>query len=309
MKFFVIVSLLGGSLPLLAQQQGTTYPLEITPAKPATTVDPNKVVLQVGDTRITAQQLDDLIDVYPAATQIFLRGPGKQQFADTVTRMLVLAGEARKRKMDQTEKFKEQIQFSEANLLAAQLSQRVSEDVKVDEPRLRKFFEDHRCEYQTWRARQILVRATGSPLPVKPGEKDLSDEEALAKAQDVRKRLVGGADFAELARAESDDTTGANGGEIGQVRHGSVAPSFEEALCKMNAGELSQPVKTQFGYHIIELESKEAKGFDDVKAELEQRVRPEAAKQAIDDMIAKTKVVKDPEYYGDAPAPAASKNK
>ena len=42
-----------------------------------------------------------------------------------------------------------------------------------------------------------------------------------------------------------------------------MAPSFEEALCKMNAGELSQPVKTPFGYHIIELESKEAKGFDE----------------------------------------------
>ena len=134
--------------------------------------------------------------------------------------MLVLAGEARKRKMDQTEKFKEQIQFSEANLLAAQLSQRVSEDVKVDEPRLRKFFEDHRCEYQTWRARHILVRAPDRPCRSSPARRISPTKKRSPRRRMLRKRLADGADFAELARTESDDTTGANGGEIGQVRHG-----------------------------------------------------------------------------------------
>ena len=56
-------------------------------------------------------------------------------------------------------------------------------------------------------------------------------------------------------------------------------------------------MKSPFGYHVIKLESKEAKSFDDVKAELEQRIRPEAVKKMVDDLIAKTKVVKDPEYY------------
>ena len=158
--------------------------------------------------------------------------------------------------------------------------------------------QDHRCDYQTWRARHILVRTAGSPLPLKPGDKDLTDAEALPKAQDLRKRLAGGADFAELARTESDDTTsGANGGDLGQIRHGQVVPSLEEAVCKMNAGDLSEPVKTPFGYHVVKLDSKEAKSFEDVKAELEQRLRPEASKKLMEEWIAKTKVVKDPEYY------------
>ena len=65
----------------------------------------------------------------------------------------------------------------------------------------------------------------------------------------------------------------------------------------MNAGDLSEPLKTPFGYHLVKLESKDAKGFDDVKAEVEQRLRPEAARKMIDDWIARVKVVKDPEYY------------
>ena len=212
--------------------------------------------------------------------------------------MLVLAEEGRKRKLNETEKFKEQLHFSEANLLAQILNEQLARDFKPDEPMLRKYFEEHRCEYQTWRARQIVVRVMGSPLPLKPGDKDVSDPEALSKAADIRKRLVAGLDFAELARTESDDTTsGANGGDLGQIRHGQAVPSMEEAVCKMNPGEISEPVKSPFGYHVIKLESKEAKSFDDVKAELEHRMRPEAAKKIVDDLIAKTKVIKDPEYY------------
>jgi peptidyl-prolyl cis-trans isomerase C len=226
------------------------------------------------------------------------RGPGKDQFADTLVRMMVLSEEARKRKLDQTEKFKEQMRFSEANLLASTLAEQLRNEVDVSEPVLRKYYEQHRCEYQTWKPRHVLVRTKGSPLPLKPGATDLTDEEALARAQAIRQKLKDGADFAEVARAESDDLNSVNqGGDIGQVRHGQVVPSLEETFCSLNPGELSQPVKTPFGYHVIRMESKEAPALEEMKAQLEQKYRPEAAKKAIDEMIAQRKVVKDPAYY------------
>src|SRR3981081_903955 len=101
MKVFRFLPFL--ALPLIAQQ---TLPLPPPPATP--TIDPNKVILQVGDIKITAQQLDNMIDVYPTNAQVYYRGPGKQQFADTLVRMLVLAEEGRKRKVNETEKFKDQ---------------------------------------------------------------------------------------------------------------------------------------------------------------------------------------------------------
>src|SRR5947209_8378420 len=104
MRLFITLLLL---LPLAAQQ---TMQL-VAPA--AGTVDPNKVILQVGDVKITAQQMDYLIDVYPANMQVYYRGPGKQQFAEVVTRMLILAEEGRKRKLNESDKFKEQMRFSE----------------------------------------------------------------------------------------------------------------------------------------------------------------------------------------------------
>jgi len=295
--------ILGCAVPLLAQQadpkEGTTLSLPIIPTMPASkVVDPDKVLLEIGDIKITARQLDALVDVYPENTQVFARGPGREQFADTIVRMVVLAQEAQKRKLDQTEKFKEQLRFSQYNLLASTLSSSLPSQVNADDLVLRKYFEDHRCEFQNWKARHVVVRSKGSQLPVRAGQGDLTEEEALARAQDLRKRLAAGADFSELARQESDDpSSGTNGGDMGQIRHGQIIPSLEEALCSMNAGEISQPIKTTFGYHVIRLDSKEAKTFEELKPMLEQKYRADAAKKYIDDLIAKTKVVKNPEYY------------
>jgi peptidyl-prolyl cis-trans isomerase C len=300
MKGMKLVGTLILALPLMAQQTppdagGQPIPLS---APASSVVDPAKVVLQVGDIKITAQQLDALIDVYPVSTQVFLRGPGKQQFADTVVRMLVLSEEARKRKLDESQKFKDQRRFSEDNILSALANEQIVQEVKPEEAALRAYFDEHRCEFQTWHARQILVRGEGSSLALKAGEKALTDEEAKDKANELRRQLIMGSDFATLARAESDDTaSGANGGDLGTIRHGQVLPSIEETVCKMNPGEISDLVKSPFGYHVLRLDSKEVKTFDEVKDQIDQRLRPELTKKAIDALIGRVKVTKDPEYY------------
>src|SRR5436190_19761650 len=103
---------------------------------------------------------------------------------------------------------------------------------------------------------------------MRPGQKDLTEEEALAKAQEVRKKLVAGSMFAALAATESDDTgSGSNGGQLGPFHHGQMVPSFAKAAFKLKPGELSEPVNSQFGYQRIMVDNHEAKRFADVKAE------------------------------------------
>jgi len=82
----------------------------------------------------------------------------------------------------------------------------------------------------------------------------------------LRKKIQAGADFAELARQESDDAgSGANGGDLGSFRRGQMVPTFEQAAFAMQPGDLSEPVKTPFGYHVIKVEAKESKSFDEVR--------------------------------------------
>jgi len=94
------------------------------------------------------------------------------------------------------------------------------------------------------RMRHILIRTSEA----------ISESEARRKLRDLRDRIVsGGADFAELARVHSDDGTAARGGELDWVYPGDTVPEFERAYEELKVGELSQPVRTPFGYHLIQV--------------------------------------------------------
>ena len=105
--------------------------------------------------------------------------------------------------------------------------------------------------------------------------------------------------FKQPAGAESDDAkTAVNGGDLGTFGHGSMVPSFDEAAFKLATGQVSEPVKSQFGYHIIKIESKETKSFEQVKPEIEKKLGPEEAKKALEALQKSTKTVYDPEFFG-----------
>jgi peptidyl-prolyl cis-trans isomerase SurA len=94
------------------------------------------------------------------------------------------------------------------------------------------------------RLRHILIRA---------GE-TVSENEALRRLTDLRNRIVSGAaDFAEMARVHSSDATAARGGELDWVYPGDTVPDFERAFSELKIGEVSPPVKTPFGYHLIQV--------------------------------------------------------
>jgi parvulin-like peptidyl-prolyl isomerase len=136
----------------------------------------------------------------------------------------------------------------------------------------------------------------------------------LTKAQDLKKRIQGGEDFAKIAEKESDDAgSGSRGGELGTFRRGQTVPSFEQAAFSMKPGEISDPVKSQFGYHIIRVDSKETPSFESMKSEVEAKLAPEEAQKAVEAVMSKTTVALDPEYFPasltkkpQAPAPGAA---
>jgi len=144
-----------------------------------------------------------------------------------------------------------------------------------------------------------LIRFKGSSVPLKPNEKDLTDEEALAKAKDIRAKILAGADFATLAKAESDDTgSGAKGGELGTFKRGQMVPAFDQAAFTLPVGQVSEPVKSQFGYHIIKITSRNAKSFEDAKAQIEKELKPKLAKEALEQLKAHTPVALNEGYFG-----------
>ncbi|HEY2015427.1 MAG TPA: peptidylprolyl isomerase [Bryobacteraceae bacterium] len=309
MKFFRSLTILSPMACLLAQtpvpppkppaaNQPTVTMTTENSSKAMPTVPPDRIVITVGDVTLTAAQLDQIIDNLPEQYKPAARGAGRKQFADNIVRILVLSQEGKRRKLNESPAFQVQSMFQTANLLAGVTYQQIGKDLTLDEAVVHKYYEDHKEEFEQVRARHILIRMQGSALPVKPGQKELSEAEALAKATELRKNLAAGADFAALATAESDDTTSATkGGDLGTFKKGQMVPSFDQAAFSLKPGELSEPVKSQFGYHLIRVEAHDFKSFEEVRPELERRMRPDLAQKALDDLQKKTPVVLDPEFF------------
>ena len=94
-----------------------------------------------------------------------------------------------------------------------------------------------------WRVRHILIRANEL----------VSDVEARRRISMLRDRIVQGADFGELAKLNSDDSTAGRGGEVGWVFPGDTVPEFERAMMQLKDDEISEPVRSPFGWHLIQV--------------------------------------------------------
>ncbi|AUQ76115.1 peptidylprolyl isomerase [Phaeobacter piscinae] len=103
-------------------------------------------------------------------------------------------------------------------------------------------------------------------------------------AAEIRAELDAGADFATLARERSTGPSGPNGGELGWFGKGRMVPEFEEAVLVMGAGDVSAPVQTQFGWHVIKLNDRRtsaAPTFDEVREELATQMRQDAVEERV----------------------------
>ena len=117
--------------------------------------------------------------------------------------------------------------------------------------------------------------------------------ETKEEADAIKVELDGGADFAEVAKEKSTGPSGPGGGSLGWFGPGMMVPEFEEAVAGMEAGGVSEPVETQFGWHVIKLNETrtgEAPALEDVREELETQVRRTKVHTAIESLTEAAKV-------------------
>jgi peptidyl-prolyl cis-trans isomerase D len=133
------------------------------------------------------------------------------------------------------------------------------ESLKVGEEDLRKAFEARKAQAMELKASHILFKATG----------DAQVQAALKQAADLRAKLVAGLDFNKAAEEQSQDPSAkGNRGDLGWFKGGAMAKPFEDGAKALKIGEISQPVRTPFGVHLIKLEGRREKTFDDLKDSL-----------------------------------------
>ncbi len=271
----------------------------------AAPVDPNKVVLSIDGENMTAGQFDTMIKAFPPQVQAAATGAQRHAFIEQYVQLKVAAKEAERLNLQAKPDVKMQLAIQHDNVLAGALYQDLLANVKVTDADVQKYYDEHKSEYETAKAHHILIRFKGSPVPLGKDKKELTEDEALAKAKEVQKRLMAGEDFAKVAKAESDDTS-SQSGDLGEFKHGQMVGAFDTAVFSLPIGKVSDPVKTQFGYHIIRVDSRTTKTLAEAKPDIEKKLRPEIAKKEMDGLKVKDKVVIDEAFFtppaGSAPA-------
>jgi parvulin-like peptidyl-prolyl isomerase len=279
----------------------TALPTQMpAPAAAQPAVSPDTVVVTVGSEKLTRAQFEELLAALPEQVRATAATPrGKRQLAEQLSEVIAIAQEARKRKLDQSPAVQQMIALQTDQVLASALARQISSETKPDDAAMHAYFDQHKSEFERVKASHILIRFKGSSAPARPGQKDLTDEEALAKAQEIRKKLVDGADFAATAKAESDDVgSGSKGGSLGTFGHGQMVPPFEQAAFSLPLNQISEPVKSAFGYHIIKVEERTSKNFEEAKPELEKQLGPKLTREALDNIHKQAQVNLDDAYFG-----------
>ena len=268
-------------------------------ARTAATVPADAIVISVGDDKLTRAQYESLITQMPAQAQQAAQGPNKRKVAEQIADLKAMAQEARKRNMEQQPGVQQLIRLQVDQALAGLLFKDIESNVKTDDASVKAYYDAHKDQFEEAKASHILIRYQGSSVPLRQGQKDLSQEEALAKATEIRKKLVAGGSFSDMAKAESDDTgSGANGGSLGSFGHGQMVPEFEKAVFTGPVGQISEPIKTQFGYHVIKVEDRKSKTFDEVKDEIGKKMKPQQAQKAVEDIRKQGNITINEAYFG-----------
>ncbi|MCT4543455.1 MAG: peptidylprolyl isomerase [Vallitalea sp.] len=220
----------------------------------------NNVLARVENIEITKQHLMNIIRSLPQQQMMEVSTvEGRKRLLDELVAGELFYLEAMSNNINEEEEFKKILEEANHNLLQRYAVQKLLEKVTVNEEDMKKYYEENKESFvsaEEVRAKHILVK----------------EEE---EAKKVKEEIEAGKSFEEAAKEYSTCPSKDKGGDLGFFSKGRMVPEFEKAAFELEIGELSDLVKTQFGYHLIVVEEKKEssiKTFDQVKEQIKQNL-------------------------------------
>jgi peptidyl-prolyl cis-trans isomerase C len=234
-------------------------------AKAGDTVEDVAVVATYSGKKLTSADVVAEIERLPGPSRAYLSAPDrKRQFVENMILNDLLFEEGKKQGYDKDPEIDRQITDMRKRLVVQKLMRELQKPPEITDAQAKQYYDDNPTLYSTTqiKAAHILVK-----------------DEATAK--EIRAELEKDPSrFAEIAKEKSTDrTSGGRGGDLGKFAQGRMVPEFEKVAFALKPNELSQPVKTQYGWHVIivsEREEGERKPFDQVKEQIRATMRNKA---------------------------------
>jgi peptidyl-prolyl cis-trans isomerase C len=229
------------------------------------TADASEVVATYAGKKLTSAHVLEEIERLPGPSRTYLSQPDrKRQFVENLILNDLLFTEAEKQGYANDPDIERQVQDMRKRLVVQRLMRDYQKPPEITDEQAKQYYDDNPNLYSTTqiRASHILVRDEDTAKAIRGElEKDPSK-------------------FAEIAKAQSiDKTSGAKGGDLGKFGQGRMVPDFERVAFSLKVGEISQPVKTQYGWHIItvtERDEGQRRPFEQVKEQIKATLRNKA---------------------------------
>lgn len=235
----------------------------------------SKVIAKVGKSSITEDDFMKQINRVPEwARKQFTDEAGKQQFLEELIRRELIHQKALDMRLHKDTEYMEKVEeFEIMTLVSMILKKEIEEKSVVGDDEVKAFYDQNSDKFRVGtqiKASHILVN---------------TEEEA----KDLHDKITKGEDFAKLAKAHSKDPGSAQkGGDLGYFGQGKMVPEFERAAIILKPGEVSSPVRTRFGYHIIKLhdiKKGELASFEQTKEPLRKQLLTEKRKKMFDAFV------------------------
>lgn len=233
----------------------------------------NKVLAIAAGNEITEKDLNALISRYPEQQRAAFASEGaKKNLLEQLISFELFNKFGKEMELDKTEEFKEALENVTKEILTSMAMNKALGDVTVTEEDAKKYYDENKDAFSvppTVSARHILV----------------STEE---EANKVREEINNGLSFADAAMKYSSCPSKEQGGNLGEFSKGMMVPEFEKASFDAEIGAISEPVKTQFGYHLIVVDSKNegsVKSFEEVKNSVVNELLKKAQHKKYEDLL------------------------
>lgn len=201
----------------------------------------NKVLAVVNGAEITEADLQNALAKFPRERQGYLMTEeGRRQLLEQIISFELIYNYAKDNDIEKNENYLARLELAKKEILTQTAINVVLENVNVTNEEIKAYYEANKDMFKTEEAvnaRHILV-------------------DTLEKANEIKNKIEDGMNFEMAAMQYSSCPSKAQGGSLGQFTRGQMVPEFEAAAFELSVGKISEPVKTQFGYHLIKVEEK-----------------------------------------------------
>lgn len=201
----------------------------------------NKVLAVVNGNEITQMDLDFSIARFPEQNQSYFQTEeGRKQLLDQIVNYELIYNYAKDNNVENEDEYKKQLELLKRDLLIQLEVTKTFNKVEVNDNEIEEFYNNNQAMFKT---EETVV-----------AKHILTDSEEQAKQ--IIEEIENGKSFEDAATEHSKCPSKAQGGNLGEFGRGRMVPEFEEAAFELEVGVISEPVKSQFGFHIIKVEDK-----------------------------------------------------